>query len=72
MDKNLIRVISGESGIKAFAYIGKYSPYDVGLTIGEIIKGLPDEQTARLILTDIMSELAEYEIRLIESEGEGE
>ena len=61
MDK-IIDVIPGEDGRNVYAYTGKHAPYKVGLTIGEIIKGLPDPQTARMCLTDIMATLAEYEI----------
>jgi hypothetical protein len=62
-----ITVIKSDSGGKIYAYTGKFAPYESWLTIGEIIEGLPDAQTAWLVLTDIMATLAEYERQ--ESEG---
>ena len=58
---HLIEVVKSASGRMVYAYIGKFSPYSIGLPIGEIIKGLPDEQAARMVLTDIMATLAKYE-----------
>jgi hypothetical protein len=59
----MIEVITRGDGSEVYAYAGKFAPYEVALTIGEIIKGLPNEQTARMCLTDIMTTLSEYETR---------
>ena len=67
---SIIDVIQGADK-RVYVYVGKFSPYE--LTIGEIIKGLPDELTARMVLTDIMATLAELEKRdapAMESVGE--
>jgi len=46
---------------RIYTYIGKFAPYSIGLTIGEIMQGLPDYDTVRTCLADIMATLAEYE-----------
>jgi len=60
MDK-IIDVIITPVSKKVYSYIGKHAPDNMGLTINEIIQGLPDYTTARSSLFDIMATLAEYE-----------
>ena len=60
MSERLIERFDGKDGI-VFTYKGVFFPQNVGLTIGEILKGIPDEITARMILTDIMAKLFVYE-----------